>query len=319
VALVAFRRPRTWLIPLVALLPLLVLPDLPGPEKPASEAVSVQPAIEDRDDWTAPEAAALGKQLEVLTMTPVLQGAKKPALLLWPEMPAPVYYFEDPGLRDGLNAMVRTAGAPALIGTVARTADGKPLNSAVMVPPGTDHYDKIQLVPFGEYVPWPFRGIVDKISTEIGDFVPGNRVVTFPVDGTNEKVGAFICYESAFPSLVRDFAANGATVLANLSNDGYFGHYAAREQHLSIVRMRAAENGRWILRSTNNGVTAAIDPSGRIIATLADGKVTSGRLPFAFRHTMTVYTRYGDWFAWTCTGLALILLGLTQVPMYRKG
>ncbi len=318
VALVAFRRPRVWLAPLAVLLPIGLLPDLPAPERPTADAVSVQPAIADRDDWTQPEAVALSKQLEVLTMNPILEKGRRPALVLWPEMPAPVYYFEDARLRDQVNAMVQVTRVPALIGTVAHTGQGRPLNSAVMVPGGVERYDKIQLVPFGEYIPWPFKGVVDKISIEIGDFEPGNRIVVFEAGG-GQKVGSFICYESAFPSQVRQFVAQGATVLANLSNDGYFGYSAAREQHLSLVRMRAAENRRWILRSTNDGITAAIDPAGRIVKTLPDREMTSGRLPFAFHNETTVYTRYGDWFAWTCTGLGLITLALTQVPVYRKG
>ena len=80
----------------------------------------------------------------------------------------------------------------------------------------------------------------------------------------NTASAAFICYESVFPNFVRQFANSGAEVLVNISNDGWFGHSAAREQHLKIVRMRAAENRRWILRSTNDGITAIIDPSGRV-------------------------------------------------------
>ena len=109
-------------------------------------------------------------------------------------------------------------------------------------------------------------GWVNRITHEIGDFVPGTRIVTFPIDG--HKIGVFICYESAFPDLVRQFTKAGANVLVNLSNDGYFGHSAAREQHLELVRMRAAENRRWILRATNDGITAMIDPAGREIARL---------------------------------------------------
>jgi apolipoprotein N-acyltransferase len=93
-------------------------------------------------------------------------------------------------------------------------------------------------VPFGEYIPFPFGGLVSKITSEIGDFEPGKRVVVF--DAGPQRVGPFICYESAFPGLVRRFAAAGATVFVNLSNDGYFGRTAAREQNLSLVRMRAA-------------------------------------------------------------------------------
>src|SRR5262249_21902774 len=138
-------------------------------------------------------------------------------------------------------------------------------NSAVLLSPegkALTRYDKIKLVPFGEFVPWPLGALAKHISTETGDFESGTRVVVSPVGA--HKIGTFICYESVFPHLVRQFAANGAEVLFNISNDGWFGKSAAREQPLRIVRMRAAENRRWILRSTNDGITAAVDPAGRL-------------------------------------------------------
>ena len=92
---------------------------------------------------------------------------------------------------------------------------------------------------------------------------PVRGVVVFPMQ-TITRSASFICYESVFPDDVRQFAKGGADLLVNISNDGYFGHSAAREQHLDIVRMRAAENRRWILRATNDGVTAVIDPAGRV-------------------------------------------------------
>src|ERR1035441_4073892 len=156
------------------------------------------------------------------------------------------------------NLVERAAQAHVLFGIVARAGGGAPLNSAVLVSPEGEpvsRYDKVNLVPFGEYVPWPF-GFANKISTELGDFAAGNRVVVSPVVspkiGTH-KISTFICYESVFPGFVRKFAAGGAEVLFNISNDGWFGKSAAREQHLNMVRMRAAENRRWILRSTNDG------------------------------------------------------------------
>jgi apolipoprotein N-acyltransferase len=171
-----------------------------------------------------------------------------------------------------------------------------------------ERYDKIHLVPFGEYVPNAF-GWVNRITPEIGDFVPGTRIVTFPFDG--HKLGAFICYESAFPDLVRQFTKAGANVLVNLSNDGYFGHSAAREQHLELVRMRAAENRRWILRATNDGITAMIDPAGREIARLPLYTQTSAVFGYNSLTELTPYVRFGDWFAWLCLlGGAVLVAGL---------
>jgi len=314
VAWVALRKPRKQLIWLVLVVagPFL-LPSLPAPERGREEAVAVQPNVQDHGHWSRPEVDQLHLDLELRSVTP----GRKPALILWPEIPGPVYYFEDESVQQRVATLAKSTGTPVILGTVARTPEGKPLNSAVMVKPSGERggrYDKITLVPFGEYVPWPFAAIVAKISTEAGDFEAGTKVVNF-ADG----VGGFICYESAFPQQVRQNVALGAKVLVNLSNDGYFGGGAAREQHLSLVRMRAAENRRWVLRATNDGITASIDPAGRVMRVLPELRVTSGRLPFSYETNLTVYSRFGDWFAWLCVALSVILLVLSQFPIYSRG
>ncbi|HYO79895.1 MAG TPA: apolipoprotein N-acyltransferase [Bryobacteraceae bacterium] len=321
IAVVAFRRSRRELVWLAPIALLFMLPDLPAPQVPQKTAASVQPNIPERDDWTDELARSTHTQLEALSLRAVYDGSGRPvSLILWPEVPAPVYYVEDPALRDRVNAMAATAKAHVLIGTVAHNERGAPLNAAMMVTPqGTvsGRYDKMFLVPFGEYVPFPFGGLLGSIASEAGDFVAGSRVVLF--ESAGEKVGPFICYESAFPHLVRRFTAAGATVLANLSNDGYFGGAAAREQHLSLVRMRAVENRRWILRSTNDGITAAIDPAGRVVTRLPEFQATSGRLGYDVRSDLTPYVRFGDVFAWSATTLAGLLLVLSQIPSYNRG
>lgn len=317
VAWMLLRRPRKSLVWLGLVFVLTALPRLPEPAQPDRSAVTVQPNIEERDAWTAAEAQQLHQKLEVLTLESGL-SAPKPGFVLWPELPAPVYYFEDSALRDRLHNLARYVRAPIIAGTVGQKGEGKILNSAIQISADGQlkgRYDKIFLVPFGEYIPFPFKGMVGKITKEIGDFEPGERVGVF--DLGSQKLGAFICYESAIPHLVRQFPALGAAVLVNLTNDGYFGATAAREQHLSLVRMRAAENRRWILRSTNDGLSASIDPAGRIWRTLKPHKQTSGRLPFSYISELTPYSRYGDVFAWSCLGLAIALLILSQVPSYR--
>ena len=107
-----------------------------------------------------------------------------------------------------------------------------------------------------------------------------------------------ICFEAVFPDLVRRFVANGAELLINISNDGWFGRSAAPEQHLAMARVRAAENRRWLLRATNNGHTVAVDPYGRIVARLAPDTRGVLTAPFAFRRDRTLYSRFGDWLAW---------------------
>ena len=161
-------------------------------------------------------------------------------------------------------------------------------------------------MPFGEFVPWPFGVLTNKISTEAGDFAAGDSVVVSPVG--DHKIGAFICYESVFPNFVRQFAAGGAEVLFNISNDGWFGKSAARAQHLEIVRMRAAENRRWILRSTNDGITATIDSAGRLRGALPNYIESASRTGYSYVKETTFYTRHGDWFAIVCAVFSVGLL-----------
>jgi apolipoprotein N-acyltransferase len=170
-------------------------------------------------------------------------------------------------------------------------------------------YDKVNLLPFGEFVPWPLGALTRKISTEAGDFEPGDKVVVSPLGG--HKVGTFICYEAVFPRYVRRFAAAGAEVLINISNDSWFGKSQARYQHLRVVRMRAAENRRWILRATNDGVSAVIDPAGRVVNAEPEFREVAARMQFDYRNDLTIYTRFGDWFVvlcWLIAGLFTAVL-----------
>lgn len=287
------------------LIPIVLWPAHLSEQPSSHQAVSVQPAIADREDWTTEQATALQKRLEYLSLQNAL--ASRSRLILWPEMPAPVYYDEDRELRESLTSLARTTSAHVLIGTVAHNPNGAPLNAALMIKPTGEplgRYDKMFPVPFGEYVPFPFGTVIEKVTSEVGDFASGTRVVVF--DTPDARVGAFICYESAFPHLVRRFATAGATVFANLSNDGYFGRTAARQQHLSLVRMRALENRRWILRSTNDGITASVDPQGSVRKALPPLVEGAGLLPFQPRADLTFYSMYGDVFAWFCLALGLI-------------
>ena len=305
VALVALRRPRrdlAW----VLVLPLLIfLPRGPVRERGSEQALLVQPNIDPEMNWTDRILDREEKDLAVLSHSP---GSH---LIIWPEVPAP-FYPSDLEFRRYVEELARTERDNFLFGGVAFNSARAPLNSAFLLnADGTlvDRYDKINLVPFGEFVPPPF-GWVNRISKEIGDFAPGNRIVVFPVNG--HHIGAFICYESAFPDLVRQFAKNGAEALVNLSNDGYFGHSAAREQHLQLVRMRATENRRWILRGTNDGITATVDPAGRVIYRAPLYRELSVMVGYNYNQNITPYTRFGDWFAWGCLAIGLAMVAWSR-------
>lgn len=292
-ALILLRRPRKDLLWLAALPLLLLLPRVPAAEVGTRSALVVQPNVDTEAEWTSDSLRVLEENLALLSKAPGVD------LVVWPETPAPFYPSSD-SFRGYMSSVAERAGADFLMGGVGRTPQGGYLNSAYLLRPDgkiVDRYDKVNLVPFGEYVP-PLFSFVNRITNEAGDFVPGNRVVTFPLD--SHTLGAFICYESVFPDFVRQFVRNGANVLVNMSNDGYFGGSAAREQHLEIVRMRAVENHRWILRATNDGITAMIDPGGRVTQTMRSYVQASEKMQFNYRDDITPYTQHGDWFAWGC-------------------
>lgn len=293
-ALVALQRPRRELAWLLILPPIYLLPALST--VPAThQALVVQPNIDTEAEWTRDLLDRTEQRLALLSR------ARGVELIVWPEMPAPLYP-SDPAFLGYMAGIAEASHANFLFGAVGRGSDGAPLNAALMMDPSgrvLDEYDKINLVPFGEFVP-PLFSFVNRITKEAGDFSPGHRVVVFP-----DRVGAFICYESAFPDLVRQFAQNGAEVFFNLSNDGYFGNSEAYEQHLSLVRMRAAENARWIVRATNDGITATVDPTGRVTERLHRARQLSATMRYGTSSAQTFYTRHGDWFAWGCLAAGL--------------
>jgi apolipoprotein N-acyltransferase len=170
-------------------------------------------------------------------------------------------------------------------------------------------YDKIHLVPFGEYV--PFKDLfffARKLTAGVGDMDRGTRRLVYPYDG--HTYAAFVCYESIFGDEVRRFVQNGAEVLVNISDDGWYGDTGAAWQHLNMVRMRAIENHRWILRSTNTGVTAAIDPAGRVTVSAPRHIRTNLHVAFGYETATTFYTAHGDLFAYACTLITLAALAI---------
>jgi len=314
ITLLIARRPRRELAWLIAIVVLVVLPPLPERQNGTRTAVLVQPNLPEETEWTPVTADEAERRL--ISLTKATASAGETNLIIWPESPGPFYYYADPGFREKVTQLASDAHTWFIFGTVAATPTGQPLNSAVLLAPDgrlVDRYDKIFLVPFGEFIP-PLFSFVNRITQEAGDFSPGQRIVVFPAGV--DRLGTFICYESAFPHLVRRFAKQGANVLVNISNDGYFGHSIARQQHLLLVRMRAAENNRWILRATNDGMTAVVDPAGRITGHLPLYAESTGRFRYAAENEITPYTKFGDWFAWSCLIAAAMLLVVSQWPTY---
>ncbi len=251
----------------------------------------------------------------------------KPAhvdLIVWPESPAP-FYTSDPLFRDAVSAVARESHSWLVTGAIGSTpavhitSASQVFNSAALISPAGDwtaRYDKVHLVPFGEYLPFPrLFAFAGGLTKEVGEFSAGT--LREPLNAGATRLGVFVCYESVFPGEVRQFADHGAQVLVNLSNDGWYGDTGAYAQHLNQTRMRAIENDRWILSATNTGVTASIDPYGRTVARLPRKVRAALVAPYALTSVTTFYTRHGDWFAWLC---AIISAGalVTRFAQFSK-
>jgi apolipoprotein N-acyltransferase len=192
--------------------------------------------------------------------------------------------------------------------------------ASVFAPDGAllGRYAKIHLVPWGEYVPFAkFFSFAHGLTRNAGRFTHGWKRSVFRLNG--HHYGIFICYESIFADEIRQFVVNGAEVLVNISDDGWYGDTSAPWQHLNMARMRAVENRRWLLRDTNTGVTAAIDPYGRITESAPRHEFTSLAVRYGFNDDLTFYTRFGDVFALVCGILSIATLArATRLLIERR-
>jgi apolipoprotein N-acyltransferase len=287
------------------------------PEKGRLRVGLVQASIAQDEKWDAAHAwANVDRHLE-LTRRAVAQGAR---LVVWPESALPFLFDRTPVVASQLRDVVRQYRISLLFGNDDReeergAAPGRIWVGAKMIDPqGTVvlRYHKIRLVPFGEYV--PIQSVLTlggrfsaKLVQEVGEFTPGDEYAVGPVDG--HPVSAFICYEAIFPDHVREFAARGAQLLVNITNDGWYGRTSAPFQHFAMAKLRAVENERFLVRAANTGITAVVDPHGRVLerTELFERTVLVREVPLLAGSTF--YTRHGDLFAWTCLGAAVVLTG----------
>lgn len=250
-----------------------------------------------------------------LTPTDCSQNAPPPGIVIWPEAQSPLL-SDDPRTIALLHTLATTTRAPVVAGMLGRDSSGT-YNSAVFTAPNGNilgRYDKIHLVPFGEYI--PYRNLfffAHKLTQQLVDLQRGTTRTVFHSDG--HSFGIFICYESIFANEIRLFALNGAQVFVNISDDGWYGNTSAPWQHLNMARMRAIENHRWILLDTNNGITTVIDPEGRVTYSAPRNIDTSLVARYGYEHDITFYTRYGDVFAYLC---GIISLGALLVFARRR-
>jgi apolipoprotein N-acyltransferase len=274
---------------------------------------------------------------------------RKVDIVVWAEAPISLFYESDPEVRVRLDKFAADTGCYLICNTITHT-NGRYFNSVeTVVPQGRPNdssmarYDKIRLVPFGEYVPW--RAVLGRfVPAIVGSFTPGKEAVVntlrleserTSVAATGEtgtpqggiviehttslvRVGAFICYEAAYPNLVRQFVLNRATLLVNVSNDAWFGNTAGARQHLAHAAMRAIENERDLIRVTNSGVSALLTSEGEVINQLPEFMPASRVWMAQTRSGLTPYTRFGDWFAIVCAVLGAAAIGASFVRLPRR-
>ena len=322
------RSTRTRIAAAAAALLVIVavsLPARPAEERRSATAVLLQEnlGVGSEASKSAETRAQMEASFEQLSLHPAANVASlygSPQLIVWPEAPTD-FYDVDPSFRKTLGDVAKKAAAPVIADSVSPAPldeRGQPhlYNTASFFAANGEHlgrYDKMHLVPFGEYTPYKqvffFAG---HLLDNVGPFVPGNVRQLFSTGG--HRYGVFICYESIFGDEIREFARMGADVLVNISDDGWYGDTSAPWEHLDMVRMRAIENSRWVLRSTNTGVTTIIDPHGRLTSELPRHVRSSLAASFAYHEDLTFYTKHGDWVAWICVLLcgALLTTGVNR-------
>jgi apolipoprotein N-acyltransferase len=233
-----------------------------------------------------------------------------PRLVIWPESPMNFSYGSDISLRNRLAMFAKANKTSVLLNSQELAPNDGIYNSALLINEEgklVAQYDKIRLLPFGEYVPlseWlPGAGLIRGI---VGDFTPGTKYELMPVGKV--RAGVFICIESAYPAIARTFTQADADVLINISNDGYLGPTAVMRQHLANVVFRAVENDRPVLRVTNTGITAFVTPAGEVQgATMGFRPETRIWTIREAPSSQTFYTKHGDLFAAACAVLSLLI------------
>ena len=273
-----------------------------------------------------------------LTRDAITQApGKKTDLIVWAESPLVLHYEQDEAARNKLNNIAQENNAYLLFSALGHEGENVYNSVQTITPDGKalKRYDKMRLVPFGEYVPLrPVLGAF--VPAMIGDFTPGNAAVVnslklatqLAVVQSDEetagevalerttsfvKVGTFICYEAAYPNLVREFVNNGATLLINVSDDAWFGTSAGAQQHLNHARMRAIETNRDLVRVTNSGISALIKADGSVVDPLPMFTATSKVWTAEKRQGGTLYVQYGDWFAILCAVISALAIGASFV------
>jgi apolipoprotein N-acyltransferase len=283
----------------------------------------VQAAIQQEDKWDPADAMTnFGRHLD-LTRDAAARGAR---LVVWPESALPWLYDRNPAIAAQLQGLTRELGIHLLFGNDDREEGmGRRgriwVGAKLLTPDGRVpfRYHKMRLVPFGEYV--PIESVLTlggrysaRVVDAVGAFTPGTEYAVGEVDGN--RLGVSICYEAIFPDLLREFSIRGADLLVNITNDGWYGRTSAPHQHFAMAVFRAVENGKYLVRAANTGITAFVDPRGRVLerTELFERRAIVRDVPIV--PGTTFYARHGDVFAWSC--LALTAAAALAAAGYRR-
>ena len=290
-------------------------------QTPSFEVAILQPNVDQYQKWTPNSASEITANLEELLSGP---WKKNPSLILWPEAALPRLLGKEKTISEASFASVRWKSYQ-ILGAVVQNSTHLYNAAYYLNPTGQTQgfYAKRELVPFGEYVPWDFLRRFIGYLDQLGDMTQGPSSPHL-LRTDFGKIGCTICYEAVFPFLSRSEAKKGARAIANITNDGWYKETWGPYQHFYINRFRAVENRLYVLRAANTGISAVIDPWGRIIRRLPLN--LRGRLevsipaldPFPRR---SFYVRHGDWFGFLCVILSALIFffRLTQkgtVPFF---
>ena len=243
----------------------------------------------------------------------------KGGLIVWPETAVPFYFQRLDLMHETVASVARQSQSSLLLGSPSFTQEGGNTyysNSAFLI--GEDgevkgQYDKVHLVPYGEYVPLrKFFPFVGKLVAGVGDFRQGQGF--YPLVLNNRRLGILICYEGIFPEAARDYKLKRANLLVNITNDAWFGETSAPYQHLSMTVFRAIENRLFLVRAANTGISAIIDPRGDILlqSKLFERSALNGSIKIVDEKSF--YAAYGDVFVFVCAAflLAIFILVLKR-------
>lgn len=266
----------------------------------------VQGNVEQDAKWDAKYRDAIVSRYLRLSREAMLSGAQ---VVIWPEASAPFFFDRDSVLAQPIRTLAAQARTPFVIGT--DEFDGTRIfNAAAVI--GADgqtraSYRKMHLVPFGEYVPLKkLLFFVGPLVEAVSDFSPGTESTVLDL-GNGMRAGVAICYESTYPTLTRAFANGGAQLLLVITNDAWFGNSSAAYQHFQMGAMRAIETGRFLARVANTGITAVVDPYGRVVSQAAMFQPVSLTADVRLLDDRTIYTRMGDLVAWLCAALTVVM------------